>query len=101
VTAIDHGFSTAMAWGVGILLVTAIPAIILVDATAPSCPSSGRNRRLALYQRPMRLLSGKKQPHPFGIIENGRGSGRFTPRPTRRRPPPPARAKPPPAANQP
>jgi hypothetical protein len=34
-TAADHGFATAMAWGAGILLVTAVPAIVLVNARAP------------------------------------------------------------------
>jgi len=37
VTATDHGFATAMAWGAGILLVTAIPAVVLVNAK-PSSP---------------------------------------------------------------
>ena len=36
VTAADHGFATAMAWGVGILLGTAIPAIALVNAGIPA-----------------------------------------------------------------
>jgi EmrB/QacA subfamily drug resistance transporter len=36
VTATVHGYTTAMAWGTGILLVTAIPAIVLVNAKAPS-----------------------------------------------------------------
>lgn len=33
-----HGYATAMAWGAGILLVTAIPALILINAKAPSPP---------------------------------------------------------------
>lgn len=37
-TATDQGYATAMAWGAGILLVTAIPALILVNAKAPSRP---------------------------------------------------------------
>lgn len=36
VTATVHGYATAMAWGAGILLVTAIPALILINAKAPS-----------------------------------------------------------------
>jgi predicted MFS family arabinose efflux permease len=36
VTATVHGYTTAMAWGAGILLVTAIPALVLVNAKAPS-----------------------------------------------------------------
>ena len=36
VTAADHGFATAAAWGAGILLVTAIPAIAMVDAGVPA-----------------------------------------------------------------
>jgi hypothetical protein len=32
VTATVHGYATAMAWGAGILLVTAIPALVLVNA---------------------------------------------------------------------
>jgi EmrB/QacA subfamily drug resistance transporter len=36
VTATVHGYATAMAWGAGILLVTAIPALVLVNAKAPS-----------------------------------------------------------------
>jgi EmrB/QacA subfamily drug resistance transporter len=35
-TATVHGYTTAMAWGVGILLVTATPALVLVNAKAPS-----------------------------------------------------------------
>jgi hypothetical protein len=35
-TAADHGFATATAWGVGILLVTAVPAIALVNAELPA-----------------------------------------------------------------
>jgi EmrB/QacA subfamily drug resistance transporter len=34
-TATDHGYATAMAWGAGLLLVTAIPALILINAKAP------------------------------------------------------------------
>jgi predicted MFS family arabinose efflux permease len=36
VTAAVHGYATAMAWGSGLLLVTAIPALILINAKAPS-----------------------------------------------------------------
>jgi hypothetical protein len=36
VTAADHGFAAAMAWGVGIVLIAAIPAIALVNAEVPS-----------------------------------------------------------------
>ena len=36
VTAADHGFATATAWGVGILLVTAVPAVALVNAELPA-----------------------------------------------------------------
>jgi len=36
VAATVHGYTTAMAWGAGILLVTAIPALVLVNAKAPS-----------------------------------------------------------------
>jgi len=36
VTATVHGYAAAMAWGAGILLVTAIPALVLVNAKAPS-----------------------------------------------------------------
>jgi EmrB/QacA subfamily drug resistance transporter len=36
VTATVYGYATAMAWGAGILLVTAIPAIALINAKAPS-----------------------------------------------------------------
>ncbi len=36
VTATVHGYAIAMAWGAGILLVTAIPALVLVNAKAPS-----------------------------------------------------------------
>jgi MFS family permease len=36
VTATVHGYATAMAWGAGILLVTAIPVLVLVNAKAPS-----------------------------------------------------------------
>jgi EmrB/QacA subfamily drug resistance transporter len=39
--AIDHGYATAMAWGVAILLVTAIPALVLVNAKAPKLRSHG------------------------------------------------------------
>jgi EmrB/QacA subfamily drug resistance transporter len=35
-TATVHGYATAMAWGAGILLVTAIPVLVLVNAKAPS-----------------------------------------------------------------
>jgi EmrB/QacA subfamily drug resistance transporter len=42
VTAADHGFATAMAWGVGILLVAAIPAIAMVNAEIPSPPKLTR-----------------------------------------------------------
>jgi EmrB/QacA subfamily drug resistance transporter len=35
-TAAVHGYATAMAWGAGILLVAAIPALILINAKAPS-----------------------------------------------------------------
>ena len=34
-TATDHGYAVAMAWGVGILLVTAVPVAFLVNAQAP------------------------------------------------------------------
>jgi EmrB/QacA subfamily drug resistance transporter len=34
--ATDHGYATAMAWGAGILLVTAVPAVILVNAGGPA-----------------------------------------------------------------
>jgi EmrB/QacA subfamily drug resistance transporter len=33
--AAEHGFATAMAWGAGILLVAAIPAVVLINAEAP------------------------------------------------------------------
>lgn len=36
VTATVHGYTTAMAWGAGILLVTAIPVVVLISARAPS-----------------------------------------------------------------
>ncbi len=36
VTATVHGYTTAMAWGAGILLVTAIPTLVLINAKAPS-----------------------------------------------------------------
>ena len=36
VTATVHGYTTAMAWGAGILLVTAIPTLILINAKALS-----------------------------------------------------------------
>jgi EmrB/QacA subfamily drug resistance transporter len=39
VAATVHGYTTAMAWGAGILLAAAIPAVALVNAKAPS---SGR-----------------------------------------------------------
>ena len=35
-TATVHGYTSAMAWGAGILLVTAIPALVLINAKAPS-----------------------------------------------------------------
>jgi EmrB/QacA subfamily drug resistance transporter len=35
-TATAHGYAVAMAWGAGILLIAAIPAVILVNAKAPS-----------------------------------------------------------------
>jgi EmrB/QacA subfamily drug resistance transporter len=38
VTGTVHGYATAMAWGAGILLVAAIPALILINAKAPSSP---------------------------------------------------------------
>jgi hypothetical protein len=31
-----HGYTTAMAWGAGILLITAIPVVALINAKAPS-----------------------------------------------------------------
>lgn len=31
-TATDHGYAVAMAWGVGILLVAAVPVILLINA---------------------------------------------------------------------
>jgi hypothetical protein len=34
-TATDHGYGVAMAWGVGILLVTAVPVAFLVNVRAP------------------------------------------------------------------
>jgi EmrB/QacA subfamily drug resistance transporter len=34
-TATDHGYAVAMAWGAGILLVTAVPVAFLVNAQAP------------------------------------------------------------------
>ena len=34
-TATDHGYAVAMAWGAGILLVTAAPVAFLVNARAP------------------------------------------------------------------
>jgi MFS family permease len=34
-TATDHGYAVAMAWGAGILLVTAVPVAFLVNARAP------------------------------------------------------------------
>ena len=36
VAATVHGYTTAMAWGAGILLVAAIPAVALINAKAPS-----------------------------------------------------------------
>jgi EmrB/QacA subfamily drug resistance transporter len=36
VAATVHGYTTAMAWGAGILLITAIPALVLINAKAPS-----------------------------------------------------------------
>ncbi len=36
VAATVHGYTTAMAWGAGILLVAAIPAVTLINAKAPS-----------------------------------------------------------------
>jgi len=36
VTATVHGYTTAMAWGAGILLVTGIPTLALINAKAPS-----------------------------------------------------------------
>ncbi|HVX23370.1 MAG TPA: MFS transporter [Acidimicrobiales bacterium] len=36
VAATVHGYTVAMAWGVGILLVAAIPAVVAVDAKAPA-----------------------------------------------------------------
>ncbi len=42
VTATVRGYTTAMAWGAGILLVTAIPAIALINAKAPSPPPQSR-----------------------------------------------------------
>jgi EmrB/QacA subfamily drug resistance transporter len=41
-TATAHGYAVAMAWGTGILLVTAIPAVILVNVKAPSHSGKGR-----------------------------------------------------------
>jgi EmrB/QacA subfamily drug resistance transporter len=41
-TATAHGYAVAMAWGTGILLVAAIPAVILVNAKAPSHSGKGR-----------------------------------------------------------
>lgn len=41
-TATAHGYAVAMAWGTGILLVAAIPAVILINAKAP--PHDGKNR---------------------------------------------------------
>jgi EmrB/QacA subfamily drug resistance transporter len=35
-TATVHGYATAMAWGAGLLLITVIPAVVLVNAEAPS-----------------------------------------------------------------
>jgi MFS family permease len=43
VTATVHGYTTAMAWGARILLVTAIPAVTLINAKAPS-PRRQRTR---------------------------------------------------------
>jgi hypothetical protein len=34
-TATDHGYAIAMVWGVGILLLAAIPALVLINARAP------------------------------------------------------------------
>jgi hypothetical protein len=34
-TATDHGYAVAMAWGAGVLLVTAVPVAFLVNAQAP------------------------------------------------------------------
>ena len=42
-TAADYGFATALAWGIGILLVSAIPAIALVNAEIPAPRSLGGN----------------------------------------------------------
>ena len=36
VAATVHGYTVAMAWGVGILLVAAVPTVILVNAKAPA-----------------------------------------------------------------
>jgi hypothetical protein len=37
-TATDHGYAIAMAWGVGILLVTAVPVVFLVNARGALSP---------------------------------------------------------------
>jgi len=36
VAATVHGYTVAMAWGVAILVVAAVPAVVLVDAKAPA-----------------------------------------------------------------
>jgi hypothetical protein len=39
-TATDRGYAVAMAWGAGILLVTAVPVAFLVNARGPRRPRS-------------------------------------------------------------
>jgi EmrB/QacA subfamily drug resistance transporter len=41
-TATDHGYADAMAWGVGMLLVTVVPVVFLVNAGAPPRAGEGR-----------------------------------------------------------
>jgi EmrB/QacA subfamily drug resistance transporter len=40
-TAADHGYAVALAWGVGILLVAAVPVAVLVNASAPRAQGAG------------------------------------------------------------
>ena len=39
-SATDHGYTVAMAWGAGILLVAAVPVVFLVNARAPLSPGA-------------------------------------------------------------